>query len=139
MRIASPFIMIIHVIGSLREADVGQQSADTIKLNFRFRCPRRCARSKVGDQTTKVLAIYVVERGNRWQRRGRHFRPRKPQQLPRCRKPLHLTCRGKLNHNRKPRLSRRPNQRCHRCRGRRCPCARSGSFTPHRVGGLAKA
>jgi hypothetical protein len=63
MRIASPFIMIIHVIGSLREADVGQQSADTIKLNFRFRCPRRCARSKVGDQTTKVLAIYVVERG----------------------------------------------------------------------------
>jgi hypothetical protein len=36
MRIANPFIMITHVIGSLLEADVGQQSADTIKLNFRF-------------------------------------------------------------------------------------------------------
>jgi hypothetical protein len=38
MRVANPFIMITHVIGSLREADVGQQSADTIKLNFRFGC-----------------------------------------------------------------------------------------------------
>jgi hypothetical protein len=28
--------MITHIIGSLHEADVGQQSADTIKLNFRF-------------------------------------------------------------------------------------------------------
>ena len=37
MRVANPFIMITHVIGSLREADVGLQSADTIKLNFRFR------------------------------------------------------------------------------------------------------
>ncbi len=36
MRIANPFIMITHVIGSLREADVGWQSADTTKLNFRF-------------------------------------------------------------------------------------------------------
>jgi len=36
MRIASPFIMITHIIGSLHEADVGWQSADTIKLNFRF-------------------------------------------------------------------------------------------------------
>jgi uncharacterized membrane protein YccC len=51
-----------------------------------------------------------------------HFSPRNPQQLPRCRKPLHLLCLSNLNHNRKPRLSRRPN----RCRGRRCPCARSG-------------
>ena len=42
MRIANPFIMITHVIGSLREADVGWQSADTIKLNFRFgRAQRR--------------------------------------------------------------------------------------------------
>jgi hypothetical protein len=40
MRIANPFIMIAHVIASLREADVGQQSADTIKFDFRFRCPR---------------------------------------------------------------------------------------------------
>jgi len=40
MRIASPFIMITHIIGSLREADAGQQSAGTIKLNFRF-CARR--------------------------------------------------------------------------------------------------
>jgi hypothetical protein len=36
MRIANPFFMITHVIGSLHEADVGWQSADTIKLNFRF-------------------------------------------------------------------------------------------------------
>jgi hypothetical protein len=28
--------MITHIIGSLHEADVGWQSADTIKLNFRF-------------------------------------------------------------------------------------------------------
>jgi hypothetical protein len=62
MRIANPFIMIIHVIGSLREADVGEQSADTIKLNFRFRCPRAVHEVKVGHQSTKVLAIYVVER-----------------------------------------------------------------------------
>ena len=38
MRVANPFIMITHVIGSLREADVGLQSADTIKLNFGFGC-----------------------------------------------------------------------------------------------------
>jgi hypothetical protein len=38
MRIAHPFIMIAHVIGSLCEADVGRQSAGTIKLGFRFRC-----------------------------------------------------------------------------------------------------
>src|SRR5882672_7502161 len=36
MRIASPFIMITHIIGSLHKADVGWRSADTIKLNFRF-------------------------------------------------------------------------------------------------------
>jgi hypothetical protein len=36
MRIANPLIMNTHVIGSLREADVGYQSADTIKLTFRF-------------------------------------------------------------------------------------------------------
>ena len=36
MRITDPFIMITHVIGSLRKADVGWQSADTIKMNFRF-------------------------------------------------------------------------------------------------------
>ena len=45
MRIGNPFIMITHVIGFLREADVGSQSADTIKLKFRFQCPRRYARS----------------------------------------------------------------------------------------------
>jgi hypothetical protein len=28
--------MITHIIGSLHEADVGWQSADTIKLNSRF-------------------------------------------------------------------------------------------------------
>jgi hypothetical protein len=28
--------MITHIIGSLHEADAGWQSADTIKLNFRF-------------------------------------------------------------------------------------------------------
>jgi hypothetical protein len=41
MQIANPFINITHVIGSLREADVDWESADTIKLNFRFQCPRR--------------------------------------------------------------------------------------------------
>jgi hypothetical protein len=67
MRIANPFITITHVIGSLRgihdfgptlglfsrvrKADVGQQSADTIKLNFRFRCPGAGHEVKVGDQT----------------------------------------------------------------------------------------
>jgi hypothetical protein len=40
MRIANPFITITHVIGSLRESDVGKQSADTTKSNFRFRCPQ---------------------------------------------------------------------------------------------------
>jgi hypothetical protein len=34
--IADPFLVITHVIGSLREADVDWQSADTIKSNFRF-------------------------------------------------------------------------------------------------------
>ena len=34
MRIAGPFIMFTHVIGSLCEADVGRQSAATIKLSF---------------------------------------------------------------------------------------------------------
>jgi hypothetical protein len=45
-----------------REAHLSWQSADAIKLNFRFRFPRRCARSQgSGDQTTKVFAIYFVE------------------------------------------------------------------------------
>ncbi len=60
----------------------------------------------------------------------RHIRPRKPPQLPCCHRAPHLTCRGNLNHHRKPRPSRRPSQSFHRCRGRRCPCcASSGSFT----------
>jgi hypothetical protein len=64
--------LLIHQSGEPREAGVGLQSADTIKLNFRFRCPRAlCTRLRVRDQTTKVLAIYVVERENRCQGRGR--------------------------------------------------------------------
>jgi hypothetical protein len=39
MRIANPFIMITHVIASLREADAGQQSAGTIEL--KILCARR--------------------------------------------------------------------------------------------------
>ncbi len=63
----------------------------------------------------------------------RHIRPRKPPQLPCCHRPPHLTCRGNLNHHRKPRPSRRPSQSFHRCRGRRCPCcASTGSFTENR-------
>ena len=50
--------LLFHQERRTREADVGLQSADTIKLNFRFRCPRALVR----DQTTKVLAIYVVEK-----------------------------------------------------------------------------
>jgi hypothetical protein len=34
--------MITHIIGSLHEADVGWQSADTIKMNFRFWARRQC-------------------------------------------------------------------------------------------------
>lgn len=47
MRIADPYIMIVHVIVSLhvivflRGADVGLQSADTTKLAFRFFPPKR--------------------------------------------------------------------------------------------------
>jgi hypothetical protein len=57
-------------IGSLPEADVGEQPADTIKLNFRFRCLGAVHEVKVRDQTTKVLAIYVVGR-DKPLRRGR--------------------------------------------------------------------
>jgi hypothetical protein len=39
-RIADPFIMIIHGIGSLPEADMRWPCAETIKFDFRFRCPR---------------------------------------------------------------------------------------------------
>ena len=52
---------MIHWNGEAVRAHVGSQSAGPIKLNFRFRCPRRCA-LKVRNRTTKVLAIYVVER-----------------------------------------------------------------------------
>jgi hypothetical protein len=47
----------------------------------------------------------------------RRASPRKPQQLPHRRKPVHLPCHGNLNQNRRPRLSR-------------CPCASAGFFTP---------
>ena len=50
MRIANPFIMIAHVIASLREeADVGWQRADTIKFDFKFRFPGTRHEVKVGD------------------------------------------------------------------------------------------
>ena len=63
--------------------------------------------------------------------RCRHIRLRKRQPLPCCRKPPHLTWRGNLNPNRKPRFSRWPTRSCHRCRGRRCPCA-SAVLSPSR-------
>jgi hypothetical protein len=61
MRAANPFIT--HVIGSLRESEVGWQTVDTIKLHFRFRCPGAVNEVKFGGQITKVLATHVVERG----------------------------------------------------------------------------
>ena len=72
MRAANPFIT--HVIGSLREAEVGWQTVDTIKLHFRFRCPGAVNEVKFGGQITKVLATQVMERGKLWQRRGRQIR-----------------------------------------------------------------
>jgi hypothetical protein len=56
MRIANPFVMITHVIGSLPEADIGQQSADTIKLDFSFRC--------LGADLDALGAVHEVKGGN---------------------------------------------------------------------------
>jgi hypothetical protein len=48
--------MITHVIGSLRKADVGWQSADTIKLHFRF--------GGAQWRGPLYLALYSVTRDN---------------------------------------------------------------------------
>jgi len=89
--------------------------------------PRRCQGFRAGPAARISASPPRSARAIRC----RHFRPRKPQQLPRCRQPLHLliTCRGNLNRNRKSWLSRRPSQSCYRCRGRRCLCTSTGSFT----------
>jgi hypothetical protein len=61
MRIANPFIMIAHVIASLHEADVGQQSADTIKFGFRFRFPW-ALRTTLRSGTRQALAQACASR-----------------------------------------------------------------------------
>ena len=55
MRTANPFI--IHVISSLRKAEVGWQPADTIKLHFRFRCPGAVNEVRFGGQITKYERV----------------------------------------------------------------------------------
>ena len=55
MRAANPFIT--HVIGSLRDSEVGWQTVDTIKLHFRFRCPGAVNEVKFGGQITKYERV----------------------------------------------------------------------------------